>query len=152
MNPPDPIRPLVYGVIAAAGGGVLWGVHAMKTGALLNPVALAAGLLIGTTLNVSARRLRGRRLQVLAVVLTLATALLALYLAFFGALLTEVSEHYGHDRADKIPVTTLFTPDFMRDFATAVPKSLPWPRVAWLTAGMLAAAILTRRPGAPDAS
>lgn len=147
-SPPDRARPVIFGIVIAAAASVLWGIEAMYTAVFRDWLAAVLGLVIGATIALAGRRLRGRALEALAAGLTALAWLGALYLAYFGAFLTEVSEHQGHDAADAVPVTLLFTAKFLGHFLAGLPVSLPPARLAWLAGGVGIAALLTRRRSA----
>jgi hypothetical protein len=141
---PDRIRPAVFGTVAALAGGFFWGLAFIYTGKFRSWLAVALGALVGGTLRLSGQPCRGRWMQAGAAALTFIAWWLAFYLAFFGTYLTEVSEQHGHEAADRVPVTLLFTVDFVKHFAGELHELLAPSHAGWLGLGVVVAVWLTR--------
>ena len=144
-KPPDRLRPLIYGTAAALGAAALWGVQSVYSGVFHNWLALPLGLIVGTIVGYSERRVRGPGLMAFAALLTALGWFVALYIAAFGVFLVEVSEHQGHMAANQVPVTVMFTAKFCHHFWLELPASLPWDRLSYLAGALVISALLARR-------
>jgi hypothetical protein len=71
------VRALVFGVVAAIAGMILYAVFEIATGLIIGYVSLAVGWMVGTAMMKGSKGVGGRRYQITAVVLTYAAVSMA---------------------------------------------------------------------------
>lgn len=102
------VRAIAAGVVAAVAGGVAWALIVKTSDYEIGIAAWAIGFLVGTAVVLASRGAKGRRLQVVAVVLALVGILIGKYLSY-ALVVQEDAESFGESIG-------LFSGDMFRFF------------------------------------
>jgi hypothetical protein len=137
------------GLVAAVGGGVVWGLIVRWSGYEVGFVAWGIGFLVGTAVVLGARGSRGLPYQAVAVVLALLGILIGKYLGFAWALADALEE--GGFLDAEVPVFSRATWDAFIDARSEVWSAFDalWIGLAVVTAFRIPA---VPRPPAEEAA
>jgi len=123
------VNALLYGLGAGVIAGGIWFAIVMVTQRELGVVAVAVGWLVGQAVVLGSGRKRGLRLQLLSVLIALATMAGAEYFILREAVVAYLGEQVGATQAATLPV---FMPlDLAFDLMTSAIQDDPLELVFW---------------------
>ena len=126
---PKMLRALLYGLGAGVVAGAIWFAIVMVTGHELGLVAVGVGWLVGVAVVLGSGGKRGLRLQLLSVLIALATMAGAEYFIVREAVVAYLGEQVGATQAAALPV---FLPlDVALDLLTSAIQDNPIDLLFW---------------------
>ncbi len=120
---------LLGGLLAAAGGGAIWGLIAIHSKQELGIIALGIGFLAGYLVVWLSGGRKGISLQVIASVSALLGILVGKYLAFFHAFKQELIREIGTDAAGNL---SPLSADALRIFFEKLPDMVSPYDILWI--------------------
>ena len=123
------LRGLIGGAVAAAVGGVLWGLIVKWTDYEIGYMALGIGLLCGFGVVIFSGGRKGYPLQAIAVVCSVLGILAGKYAAFFFLLREEAVTRYGAEAAARL---SMFSPKVFNFFLTALKEMVSGFDLLWV--------------------